>query len=103
MPEAGGASAPTFAGRAYPNPFHSQVAIRFDMPQAGAARVLFFDAAGRRVASLAPRSLSAGPQSVLWSGRDDAGRTLGSGIYFFRVETGDAGATPLTGRVQKTE
>ncbi len=33
--------------------------------------------------------LDAGPQSVKWNGRDDAGQTVASGIYHYTFKTGD--------------
>ena len=34
-------------------------------------------------------SMQSGSHSVVWDGRDDAGRETGSGVYFYRIESGD--------------
>ena len=72
---------------AYPNPFNPGTTIRFDLPEAARATLRVFDARGRRVRTLlqgAPRP--PGEQEIFWNGRDDAGRTLPSGVYLCRVE-----------------
>ena len=48
------------------------------------------DVAGRRVRALASGAqFGAGRQSVTFDGRDDQGRPLGAGLYFYRVRTPD--------------
>ena len=47
-----------------------------------------YDVRGRRVASVADRVEVAGWGSVVWDGRDSAGREVGSGTYFMRLESG---------------
>ena len=74
--------------RLSPNPFASSTAINFDVPGSGGrAKVEVFDAGGRRIATLLDGFVKAGPQTVRWTGVDDAGRALNSGIYLCRVET----------------
>jgi len=69
-----------------PNPFNPSTTIRFEMPEAGPARLVVFDVRGRALRTLVDRSLEAGTQSATWDGRDDAGHRLGSGIYFYRLD-----------------
>jgi flagellar hook assembly protein FlgD len=47
-----------------------------------------FDIAGREVARLASGRYAPGEHSVLWVGTDRVGRTLPSGAYIYRLETG---------------
>lgn len=87
IPVAG--SAPPVAARLMqnaPNPFNPRTTIRFALTRAGRARLVVFDAAGRRVSTLLDRSLPAGEMSVEWDGRDEVGRTAASGIYFYKLE-----------------
>ncbi|MFH1679451.1 MAG: right-handed parallel beta-helix repeat-containing protein [Candidatus Eisenbacteria bacterium] len=89
----GGESAP--APLAYklhanrPNPFNPATTIRFDLPKAGRAMLAVYDVAGRRVALLADGSFAAGSFERVWDGKDGAGRTAGSGVYFARFVAGD--------------
>ena len=47
-----------------------------------------YDVRGRCVASVADRVDIAGWGSVVWDGRDKAGRDVGSGTYFLRLKSG---------------
>ena len=56
-----------------------------------------YDPAGRLVRQLVLGQVETGSQSVLWDGRDNQGRSLGSGVYFARITIGDfAGSQKLT-------
>jgi hypothetical protein len=69
-----------------PNPFSAATVIRYDVPEGGGAFTLkVFDVNGRLVRTLAEGTQPAGRQSILWDGRDDRGRTMDSGVYFYRL------------------
>lgn len=69
-----------------PNPFHGGTDIRFAMPAAGVVQVEVFDAAGRLVRTLENQELDAGYHTVSWDGRDTNRRTVGAGVYYYRVQ-----------------
>ncbi len=72
-----------------PNPFNPNTTIRYDVPSNGArVAITIFDVAGRRVRALVDGARPAGQQRVSWDGRDDAGRTVASGVYFYRMSSG---------------
>ena len=48
---------------------------------------------GQQVRTLAEEVQTAGQYRIIWDGRDDAGRALSSGIYFMRLQVGQAGQT----------
>jgi len=56
------------------------------------ARVDVFDVRGRRVARLHDGPLAPGAE-LLWTGRDDAGRRLASGVYLARLSAPGAART----------
>ena len=66
----------------YPNPFNPSTTIRFELPEAQAARLVVYNAIGQQVQVLADGHLGAGPHEV----RFDAGH-LASGVYLARLET----------------
>jgi hypothetical protein len=71
-----------------PNPFNPKTTIRFALPAPSAVRLAVYDVQGRLVRELlAGRTLQAGQQAVVWDGRDGAGHALGSGVFFYRLET----------------
>ncbi len=70
---------------AYPNPFNPMTTIRYDLPEAGKTSLAIFDLAGRRIRTLLDGEMPAGRHSSIWRGRDDAGRPVSSGVYFYRL------------------
>ena len=71
-----------------PNPFNPKTSIAFTLPAAGRVSLVVFDAAGRRVRTLAAEDMAAGAHSVEWLGDDDAGRAVGSGVYLYQLKCG---------------
>jgi hypothetical protein len=73
-------------GRATPNPFGTRTALRFDVPESGAAVELsVFDVTGRHVRTLLSGAQPAGQHVVLWDGRDSAEARVAPGVYFYRL------------------
>jgi DNA-binding beta-propeller fold protein YncE len=68
----------------YPNPFTRQTDIRYQIPDNREHIVLkIYDITGREVKDFEGQLSVTGHQvSVVWDGRDDQNRLLGSGIYF---------------------
>ena len=81
-------AADLFPGRlhATPNPFQSGLTLRFALPQAGDAQVSVYDLGGRLVRRLHRGVLAAGSQRFAWDGRNEAGHTVGAGLYVVRLE-----------------
>jgi flagellar hook assembly protein FlgD len=48
---------------------------------------------GKKVVSLVDKQQPAGSHLVTWDGRDSDGRMVGSGVYFYRIESGDFSKT----------
>ncbi|HYQ95918.1 MAG TPA: T9SS type A sorting domain-containing protein, partial [Candidatus Eisenbacteria bacterium] len=71
-----------------PNPLNPQSKLTFATGREGPAKALLFDIQGRLVRTLldTPR-LAAGPHEYSFDGRNDRGRTLSSGVYFYRVQS----------------
>lgn len=70
----------------YPNPFNPRTTVSYTVPSRGAVRVALFDAHGARVRTLFEGEREAGAYSLEWDGRADGGATVGSGVYFARIE-----------------
>ena len=69
----------------WPNPARVEAELFFALPAAGPASLRIYDAQGRVVRDLVRGERPAGRQSARWNGRDQAGRAVGSGIYFARL------------------
>ena len=70
-----------------PNPFNPTTLIRYDVPEhGGAVSIRIYEASGRLVRALVDGAQSPGAKVVSWDGRDDDGRPVASGVYFYRLE-----------------
>ncbi|MBD3162905.1 MAG: hypothetical protein GF346_10870 [Candidatus Eisenbacteria bacterium] len=76
-------------GEARPNPFNPRTLISFDLPEAVVVRLAIYDASGRLVRTLVDGAMPAGGHSVEWDGTDDAGRKVGTGVFFYEMRAGD--------------
>jgi hypothetical protein len=69
-----------------PNPFNPFTTISYDVPDGGGKVTLrIYDVTGRLVRTLVDGYEPAGSRAVTWNGRNDLGRSLASGIYFYRM------------------
>jgi len=75
----------SFQIASYPNPFNSELRLRFDIPDAGPLRVEIFNLLGQRVALLHDAPVTAGTFQVNW--RADG---IASGMYVVHGEANGA-------------
>jgi len=73
--------------QSYPNPFKSQTAICYSLPTECKVTLSVYDISGRVVRTLVNQHQTSNIYSVNWDGRDDTGRTLAQGVYFYRIRT----------------
>ena len=71
-----------------PNPTVGRTMVSFAMAREGAAHVEVFDAAGKRVRTIANGLFTPGLHSVAWDGADSGGQHARPGAYFVRVVSG---------------
>ncbi len=77
-----------------PNPLNPDATLSFLTLKPGQVIVSVFDSGGRLVRTLQNEAGSpAGYHEVTFDGRGEMGERLGSGVYFYRVETADGVAT----------
>jgi hypothetical protein len=76
-----------------PNPFNPRTAIHFLLESNAPVRLLVFDLAGRSVRTLVDDALPAGRHAAVWDGRDDDGREMASGTYYYRLVAGETTQT----------
>jgi hypothetical protein len=78
----------------HPNPFNPQTTIAFEIPDQQTVTLRVFEMSGRLVRNLiAAEPHTPGRHEVVWNGRDDAGRQVASGTYFYRLEAGSYSET----------
>ena len=73
--------------RIAPNPLCIGAQITYATSAEGRLRIELFDIAGRRVRVLVDGVVAAGTQSLTWNGKDEWGRALESGLYYYRIAT----------------
>jgi len=72
----------------HPNPFNPQTRLRFDLPHEQAVSLRIYDISGRLVRTLLDGvPLPAGYHQYTWNGRDNRASRVGSGLYFFVLDT----------------
>ena len=72
----------------YPNPFNPETTIRFALPQATEVNLMIYNLQGQLVRKLVSESREAGFHEIVWDARDDAGRSMPSGLYLYRIQAG---------------
>jgi len=77
----------------YPNPFNPSTTIAYSIPHRSHVMLSIHDALGRLVAVLADETQEAGTHARVWNGLDLKGRSVASGVYFYRLNSGDASLT----------
>ena len=72
---------------AYPNPFNPLTTLSYDLPRTSRVNLVIYDVSGRRVRTLRQgEEQVAGHYEVIWQGRDDRGRGVSTGVYFYQLE-----------------
>lgn len=75
-----------------PNPFNPVTTISYGVPATSEGRIpvslRIYDVQGRKVRDLVQGDHEPGTFSALWDGRDESGRRVHSGVYFYRLQVG---------------
>lgn len=72
----------------FPNPFNPMTRISFTLPGAQPVNLAVYSLDGRKVTTLVNETRGPGLHEVVWTGRDDAGQNVASGLYFYRIDAG---------------
>ena len=74
----------------FPNPFNPSTSIEYALPEAAEVALVIYDVLGQTVQTLVANQLQgAGYYHLTWDGRDQAGHSVSSGMYFYRLATQD--------------
>ena len=76
-------------GQNYPNPFNPTTAISYQLTTTNYVSLAIFDQLGREVKTLVSQSQSPGQYSVNWDGKNQIGKDVSSGVYFYKLQAGN--------------
>ena len=77
----------------YPNPFNSSTRISYILKSASLVNLQILNCTGELVKTLTMGRQLTGEHSVTWKGRDNSGKFVPSGVYFYQIQAGQFTAT----------
>jgi hypothetical protein len=77
----------------YPNPFNPSTTIKYQIATDANVTLDVYNLQGQKIRTLVAKEQKAGYYSVVWDGRNEAGQTVSSGLYLYRVQAGSFVAT----------
>jgi len=73
----------------YPNPFNPSTTIYYTLATPATVKLAVYDIKGQHVRTLiADMPKNRGTHNTLWDGRDNAGKTVPSGVYLYQLKAG---------------
>jgi len=69
----------------FPNPFNPSTTIEYTVPKQSDISIKIYNLLGQEIRTLVNGSKAQGRYSVTWDGKDNAGRAVSTGIYFYRL------------------
>ncbi len=71
----------------YPNPFNPSTTINYSLKQNSKVNLSIYNIKGQKVKQLVSDQFPDSQHSVVWNGKDDSGKSVSSGIYFYKMKT----------------
>lgn len=89
-PEPGSPEIPTFTGlkQVFPNPFNPVANIAYVLAAPSDVSISIYNMRGQQVRNFQRNNVAAGSWNLTWDGKDQNGRELPSGVYYFRMQAG---------------
>jgi len=76
----------------YPNPFNPETTLRYHLPEEAKVTRTVYNLQGQLIRKLESGNRNAGSYEVVWDSRNDKGRQVASGVYFYRLHAGEFSA-----------
>jgi hypothetical protein len=77
----------------YPNPFNPGTQIEYTLQKRAQVNLEIYNLLGQKVKTLVDDYQSVGSYHVIWDGKNEAGKAVTSGIYFYRLQVNKATQT----------
>ena len=71
----------------YPNPFNPTTTINFSIPDESKVKIEIYNIKGQKIITLANSKYRTGCHQVIWNGNDENNKSVGSGVYFYNIQT----------------
>lgn len=71
----------------FPNPFNPETTIKYSLKHESDVQITIYNSLGQKIRTLLTETQAAGNHHVVWNGRNENGKLVSSGIYFFLVST----------------
>lgn len=72
----------------YPNPFSEKTVISYNIPKHNDVTIKVYNILGQEVRALITTEIQEGFNNVIWDGKDNFGKKVSSGIYFYKIKSG---------------
>jgi len=69
----------------YPNPFNPDTRISFSIPGDSNIEISIYNIKGRKVKTFVYENLEKGIHNIVWKGKDESGKSVVSGVYFYKM------------------
>ncbi len=76
----------------FPNPFNPETTIRYELRKPAQVKLQVYNVVGQVVRTLVDGRMPAGRYSIKWTGDDNRGQPVSSGVYFLKMKAGDFNA-----------
>ncbi|MCG2715628.1 MAG: T9SS type A sorting domain-containing protein, partial [Candidatus Marinimicrobia bacterium] len=77
----------------FPNPFNNETTIRFAVASSDPVTLTIYNILGQPIRNLYRGAIIPGSYDISWNGRDNGGKTVSTGIYFYKLEGQDFSST----------
>ena len=73
----------------YPNPFNPSTTIKYSLAKPNNVTITIYNILGTKICTLINSYQTSGEHSIKWDAKDDNNNFVSSGIYIYKLETGD--------------
>jgi hypothetical protein len=70
----------------YPNPFNANTRINFGLAESSFFSLIIYDINGKEIKKILEEKRQSGEHSINWDGKDNRGKVVPSGIYFYKMK-----------------
>ena len=70
----------------HPNPFNPKTTIQYGLPEESIVVLKIYDLMGREIKTIVIGTENPGFKNVMWDSKDNNGRPVPSGMYFYRID-----------------